>query len=140
MAKQKPTYVITTYGVYKNWDERSKLLPEILEFTSKITAKENLEFGFTLNAKKAKGQKLTYTIFHPDIPDEQGQVMAPFIGNVYVDNNNWDFYLGDSIWLPLHNKLGTWRMVIELNGKMIAEKKFDVSLEQSNSFMKKHGY
>ncbi|MGL1958463.1 MAG: DUF3859 domain-containing protein [Colwellia sp.] len=141
MAKQKPIYSITTYGIYKHWDEHSKELPKIIEFTQKVNAKENIEFGFTLNVKKAKGKKLTYTIYHPNIPDDQGLVMPPFSGDIYVENNNWDFYLGDCIWPPIDNKLGVWRMTIDLNGQVIAEKSFEVTREDpEGSFKKRYGY
>ena len=133
MAKQKPIYQITTYGIYDHWDENSKTLPKITQFTTAITAVENIEFGFTLNVKKAKGRKLTYTIYHPDIPDDKGKVMLPFTGDVYVENNNWDFYLGDSLWLPLDNKVGVWHMTIEDMGNIIAEKKFIVSLTENDA-------
>ena len=132
MAKQKPIYKIITYGVYDHWDENSKLLPKITQFTTDIIAQENIEFGFTVNVKKAKGKKLTYTIYHPNIPDDSGKVMPPFSGDVYVENNNWDFYLGDSIWLPLDNKLGLWDMTIEDDGKVIAQKKFNVFIDESD--------
>ena len=140
MAKQKSSYSVTTYGIYEHWDSNAKQLPKIIEFTNTVTAIEDIEFGFTFNAKRAKGQKLTFNIFHPDIPDDNGNVMAPFTGEVYVDNNNWDFYLGDCIWLPLHNKVGCWRMTIEHNGKVLAEKQFDIILEEHNEFKRKHGY
>jgi len=132
MAKQKPSYTIVTYGIYDHWDEKSKQLPKIVKFTTDVTAREKVEFGFTLNAKKAKGRKLTYTIFHPDIPDDDGCIMLPFSGDVYVDNNNWDFYLGDNIWLPLHNKLGVWHMTIEDAGNIIAQKKFTISIDDND--------
>ena len=102
-----------------------------------------IEFGFIINCKKAKGNKLRYCIFHPDIPDDKGDIMPPFEGDVYVENNDWDFYLGDTIWPPLENKLGDWRMIIELDGKVLAEKTFSVLVEHGDGeiqFWKKRGY
>lgn len=55
--------------------------------------------------------------------------MAPFDGEEYVGSNDWDFYLGDTIWAPIENKLGIWRMTIELGGKVIAEKRFELCEE-----------
>lgn len=143
MSKLKSLYTISSYGLYKHWDEKSKELPKIVEFTTEVSAKEDIEFGFILNAKKAKGKKLTYTIYHPDIPDENNNIMAPFSGDIYVRTNNWDFYLGDSIWLPLENKTGIWHMTITDNDNVIAEKKFNVFIERpndENQFWKKRGY
>ena len=87
MSKLKSHFTISSFGIYDHWDEKTKNLPKITEFTCKIPATLNIEFGFILDAKKAKGKKLSYTIYHPDIPDEKGEPMAPFCGEVYVRNN-----------------------------------------------------
>ena len=90
-----------------------------------------------------KGKKITYCIYHPNIKDEQGKIRAPFSGDVYIKDNSWHFYLGDTIWEPLHNKLGNWRMTIECDKKIIADKTF--SLNEPNdditsSIWKRAGY
>ena len=69
--------------------------------------------------------------------------MAPFSGDVYVANNDWDFYLGDTIWPPRDNKVGDWRMTIELAGEVLAEKTFSVLVEHGDGeiqFWKHRGY
>lgn len=129
MAKNKYTVFMTSYGVYTQWDERNKQLPKLIEVTTDIPARESIEFGFVVNIKKAKGIKLQYVINHPDILGEDGIAMAPFTGDVYVSNNNWDFYLGDTLWLPLENKLGHWNMRLEHDGNLLAEKTFVVDIE-----------
>ncbi|MEZ6120347.1 MAG: DUF3859 domain-containing protein [Pirellulaceae bacterium] len=43
-----------------------------------------------------------------------------------MKTNDWNFYLGDTIWSPIHDKLGTWRMWVELDGRIIGEKSFEV--------------
>jgi hypothetical protein len=48
--------------------------------------------------------------------------MPPFIGEVHVRNNDWNFYLRDTLWEPLENQIGDWRMMIELEGRVIAQK------------------
>ena len=143
MRKLKSNFTISSYGIYKLWDEKSKELPRIKSFTTDIPARLNIEFGFILKATKAKGKQLSYTIYHPDIPDEDGEVMPPFTGEVHVRNNDWDFYLGDTLWEPIENKMGDWRMVIELEGRIIAQKTFSVLLEHGDAemlFWKKRGY
>jgi hypothetical protein len=117
------------YGVYTQWDETSKQLPKLVEVTTDIPARENIEFGFVVKFKKAKGLKFNYTIYHPDIPDEYNNILPPFTGELYVKNNDWDFYLGDTLWQPLNNKLGHWRMALEHNGSILAEKTFIVDIE-----------
>jgi hypothetical protein len=136
MSKLKHYFTISSFGIYDHWDEKTKSLPKITKFTCDIPATLNVEFGFILNAKKAKGKKLNYSIYHPDIPDEQGQPMQPFRGEVYVRNNDWEFYLGDTLWTPIENKLGDWRMTIESEGKIVAEKTFSVLLEHGDDEIK----
>ena len=143
MSKLKSYFTISSFGIYDHWDEKTKTLPKITEFTCKIPATLNIEFGFILHAKKAKGKKLSFTIYHPDIPDEKGQPMPPFYGEVYARNNDWQFYLGDTLWAPIENKLGDWRMVIKSDGKIVAEKTFSVLMEHGDGelkFWKKRGY
>lgn len=143
MAKSTPLITMQSYGVYSQWDEKSKALPQIESFTTKVNAQLDIEFGFIINIKKAKGEKLHYCIYHPDIPDNDGEVMPPFDGIEYVKDNNWDFYLGDTLWAPIENKVGDWRMTLELNGKIIADKTFTVELESQRNetdFWRARGY
>lgn len=143
MSKLKSKFSIVSYGIYDTWDEKSKLLPIIKDFTTQIPAQIDIEFGFILHVLKGKGLRLDYSIFHPNIVDKNGEVMPPFTGEVYVRNNDWEFYLGDTIWAPIDDKTGDWRMVIELKGNVIAEKTFSVLVEYGDGeiqFWKKRGY
>ncbi|KDC52356.1 DUF3859 domain-containing protein [Pseudoalteromonas sp. S3431] len=143
MAKTKPVVTLQSHGIYSKWDSESKALPQIEQFTTNVIAEVDVEFGLIVNIKKGKGEKLHYCIYHPDIPDSHGDVMDPFEGDVYVKNSDWNFYLGDTLWLPIENKLGDWRMTIELNGKVIADKTFKVALEAERTetdFWKNRGY
>lgn len=133
MAKHKPIIEIMTYGVHSHWDSTSKELPKIKQFTTEITATEGVEFGFITNIKKAKNEIINFSIFHPGIINKEGNTLAPFKGEIYIRNNNWDFYLGDTIQLlhptlGLKSNLGIWRMTLELQGKTIAQKSFTVSM------------
>ncbi|MEP7704505.1 DUF3859 domain-containing protein [Paraglaciecola sp. 25GB23A] len=143
MSKLKANFTIDSYGIYQEWNEKSKQLPLINDFTTKIPALVNIEFGFILRVVKGKGLRLDWTIYHPDIIDKKGQVMAPFTGEVYVRNNDWQFYLGDTLWEPIADKTGDWLMVIECAGKIIAEKTFSVLTEYADGeiqFWKRRGY
>ena len=131
MAKRKPRIRIRSFGIYSKWDSGSKQLPKIKEFTTRVKAEIDVEFGFVVNIVGAKNQELTYCIYHPDIPDDMGKIRAPFDGVVFVKTNDWDFYLGDTIWPPVHNKLGDWRMTLELDGKVIADKTFELFSDES---------
>lgn len=134
LAKHKPIIEIITYGIHSHWDSASKELPKVTLFTTEITATKGIEFGFITNIKKAKNEVVNYCIYHPGIVNKDGGTLAPFKGEIYVRNNNWDFYLGDTIQLlhptqGLKSNLGTWRMVLEMHGKVIAQKSFTVSTE-----------
>lgn len=126
MAKRKIEVNISTYGVYKHWDAGSPDLPSIAQFTTRVPAFVGIEFGFVANVKGAKNQKLTYWIEHPGILDAEGRTRPPFDGQVHVKTQDWNFYLGDTIWEPIEDKLGPWRMWIELQGALVAEKTFEV--------------
>jgi hypothetical protein len=123
---KKPAASIRSYGIYHHWDADSKELPDVREFTERVPAEIDIEFGFVVNIKHAKNQELGYCIDHPGIKDDQGRRRAPFDGTVYIKTNDWDFYLGDTIWEPIDDKLGPWRMYVELDNKIIAEKTFEV--------------
>ena len=137
MAKQKPMITIRSYGIYSLWQSKSKDLPKIQEFTLDIPAEIDIEFGLTINIKNARGAKIYYTINHPGILDESGQPRAAFTGEVHVTNNDWAFYLGDTIWAPIEDKCGDWEMSIKLKDKLIAHKTFTVSAPSSNEALKK---
>lgn len=126
MAKRKPVVRMKSYGVYSKWESASKNLPRIAEFTLRVPARIDIEFGFIVNIKGAKNRELIYCIDHPGIHDAEGNLREPFDGSVYVKSNDWDFYLGDTIWEPVEDKLGQWHMHLELDGKVIAEKSFEV--------------
>ena len=126
MPKRKPEVRIRSYGVYSNWDAKTKLLPKIEEFTTRVPATIDIEFGFIINIKWAKNSELDYCIDHPGILDANGKRRAPFDGSVYVKTNDWDFYLGDTIWEPIKDKLGPWKMSVEMDGTLVAEKTFEI--------------
>ena len=129
MAKYKPVTKMQTYGIHSQWQSKSKHLPSIEKFTTDIPAEIDIEFGFIVNIKKARGAKIRFCIAHPGILDAEGNVRAPFTGEVHVTNNDWQFYLGDTVWSPIADKCGDWRMTIELDNKILADKTFKISPE-----------
>lgn len=140
MAKRSVVVEMTSYGVYTTWDSKSKNLPKITDFTTQVYADVDVEFGFTVNIKKAKGQKIRYCICHPDITNDDGEVLEPFEGVEHITSNDWDFYLGDTIWLPIDNKIGPWRMEIQLQGKIVAEKTFNLVARDEGEFWRRRGF
>ncbi|MCH1921351.1 DUF3859 domain-containing protein [Shewanella sp. A3A] len=144
MSKLKPDVTVLQSGIFSKWDEDSKELPKFLQATVHIPAELDIEFGFVARIRKAKNQLMRYCIYHPDITDDEGEVMAPFDGEVYVESNDWKFFLGDTIWAPLANKVGRWRMTLEIRGQVVAEQSFKVHYrdeeEQIGNFWKRRGF
>lgn len=140
MAKRSPITEMSSYGIYSGWDSKSKQLPKIKQFTLRVPAEIDIEFGYIINIKKAKGQKIQYCIEHPHITADSGEVLAPFSGEVHINSNDWDFYLGDTIWEPIDNKVGPWKMRVMLNEKVVAEKTFELYACDEGEFWKKRGF
>lgn len=145
MAKLKPQFTIESYGIYNGWQDNGKSLPKIQHCTSLIPAQVDVEFGIVIRALKAKGQKIYWCIQHPDISDKKGRTMPPFEGQEQIRNNNWQFYLGDTVWLPEHNKVGIWRMSITCNAQIVADKLFTLTsdcleAEAESRFWKRRGF
>lgn len=130
MAKSKSTYEMISWGIYQGWDRSSKSLPKLMAHETTIPARLGIEFGYILNIKKAKGKKVHFCIDHPPFFDSSGNISPPFTGDLYVKSNDWDFYLGDTLWDPIEDKVGEWRLVTELDGEVIAEKIFHIQFEE----------
>ncbi len=122
MAKRKPETRVRSYGIYTAWDSEAKALPDLKEVTTKIPAQVDIEFGMIVNIKGAKNSELFFCIDHPGILDREGVRRDPFDGSVFVKTNDWHFFLGDTIWEPIADKLGPWRLTLELDGKIVADK------------------
>lgn len=140
MAKRSAIVEMTSYGIYSTWDSRSKELPKIQEFTTQVPAELDIEFGFIVNIKKAKGKKLSFCIAHPNITSKSGELLDPFEGEEHINSNDWDFYLGDTIWAPMSDKVGPWRMTIELDGRVVADKTFHLYAKDEGQFWKRRGF
>lgn len=122
MGKRKFDITLYSYGEYSTWDRNSKALPKILNISDTVEAEIGTEFGYVLKIKKAKGLKLNFRIIHPPFNDEFGIPADDFTGEVYINSNDYEFFLGDCIWEPLDEKLGNWRLLTELEGQVIADK------------------
>lgn len=126
MPKKKIEVRLRSCGIYESWDPDSPELPRFIEATRRVEARVGVEFGLVVNILGAKNKKLNYCIDHPGIHDDAGKVRPPFDGTVYVEKNDWNFYLGDTVWEPIFDKLGQWRMTLELDGKLLADEVFEL--------------
>ena len=126
MAKRKPEIELYSYGIYTEWDRNARTIPKLREITHNIPCKLDVEFGYVLKIKKAKGAKIDLEIHHPPIKDENGKLMPVFRGELYVNSNDFEYFQGDTVWEPIKEKAGIWTLVTFLDGKEIARKKFQV--------------
>lgn len=130
MAKRKVEVRLRSCGIYTDWDKESKRLPRFKAATRRVRADVGVEFGLIVDIRGAKNKELTFCIDHPGILDAEGKRRPPFDGTVFVKQNDWKFFLGDTIWEPVDDKLGDWRMTLELDGKVVADETFELYLDE----------
>lgn len=119
MAK-KFKYKIKSYGIYDKFDNASKDLPRFLERTLTIPCKLDIEFGYVLHITGGKGKKIYFEIDHPPFNNDHGEIAPPFTGEVYITSNDYRFFLGDTVWEPIEDKLGPWHLKTFCDDKQIA--------------------
>ncbi|WDE96130.1 DUF3859 domain-containing protein [Lentisphaera profundi] len=134
MARKKPTWKMLSYGIHTNWEKGSKELPKLKKFSWEIPARLDIEFGYVLNIKQARGKKLEFTIEHPNFIDlKTGEIAPSFCGEIFVRSNDWDFFLGDTLWAPVEDKIGTWTLTTKLDGELLVKKRFTISPDNNLS-------
>jgi hypothetical protein len=121
MAKQKPEIKIESCGLYTPLDKKGKALPKLVRFTEEIPCELDVEFGYILHIRKGRGMKLTFQIDHPTFICDEGDP-NPFVGEEYVRESDWKFFLGDTTWEPLEDKAGDWRIRTWLDGDLVADR------------------
>jgi hypothetical protein len=126
MAKKKFEVKLISWGIYTQWNSITKDLPKLIKMTRDIPCELDVEFGYILNIKKAKNKKIHYCIHHPQIPDAAGVPMAPFAGEEFIKQNDWNFFIGDTIWAPLADKKGPWRITLVIEQQLVADETFQL--------------
>ncbi len=121
---KKPIVKIKNFGIYTNWNKRTseKELPELLKYTDKIPAQLQIEFGYILHIVKGKGLKIDFHIDHPPFCDKFGMIAPPFKGEMHINSNDFFFFLGDTLWEPIEDKIGAWVLKSFIKGELVAEK------------------
>jgi len=122
MAKSKPKVKIKNCGLYTPLENEGKELPKLIRFTDEIPCELGVEFGYILHIRKGRGLKLTFQIDHPPFLRADGEIDPPFTGEVYVRSNDWKFFLGDTVWKPVEDKAGEWRIRTWLDGDLVADR------------------
>ena len=108
MSKRKISWELYSYGIYSSWERTSKKLPKLLEITDKIKIQPDIEFGYVIKIKGAKGKTIDFKIDHPPFKDNNANTEPPFKGRYFVNSNDYEFFLGDTVWEPYEDKLGEW--------------------------------
>ena len=121
MARKKPEVTMHSYGLYDGWNRDSKDLPNLVKITTEIEAALEVEFGYILRIRNARNGKITFRIEHPPFKGNNGEIAPSFVGELYVKNNDFRFFLGDTIWAPVEDKRGPWRLITWLDGDKVAD-------------------
>ena len=112
-----------SYGQYDGWNHDSKNLPKLVKITTEVENALDVEFGYILRIRNARNSKITFRIEHPPFKNADGETAPPFDGEIYVKTNDFRFFLGDTIWAPVEDKRGEWRLITWLDGEKVADKK-----------------
>lgn len=113
---------IINFGKYSEWDRDSHALPVFQELTDTVTAELGVEFGMMVEIRKARGRYLDFEIDHPAFTDADGHPEPPFTGTFRVKHNPFQFFLGDTIWAPVEDKKGPWKLTISFEGQVLVTK------------------
>lgn len=117
---------IINYGEYNEWDRENTNLPKFKELTTEVKAAIGVEFGMIVEIKKARGRYLDFLIEHPPFKNSDGKIEEPFTGTFRVKHNPFHFFLGDTVWEPVGDKLGSWKLSILLDGEVLVTKKIEL--------------
>lgn len=110
---------LINYGKYSEWDRDAGNLPKFLELTQVVKAEMGVEFGMIVQIRKARGRYLDFLIEHPPFNDEHGEPAPPFRDTFRVKHNPFHFFLGDTVWAPIEDKLGDWKLSILLEDQVL---------------------
>jgi hypothetical protein len=124
MVRRRVEVKEINYGLYEAWDRAGKMLPGFLKFTDQIPARPGVEFGYILEIRGAKRAELTFEIIHPSgIHDPEGNRMPDvFRGREIIPQNEYRFFLGDTVWVPIAEKCGPWRLKTFIDGEPVADR------------------
>ena len=122
MARKKPEVDVHSYGLYEGWNREGRELPRLVSMAVEIEAKLDIEFGYVLRIRNARNARITFRIEHPPFKDSAGKPAPPFEGELFVKTNDYRFFLGDTVWSPVEDKRGAWRLITWLDGEKVADK------------------
>ena len=124
MAKRKLTATEMSYGIYEPWQKGARTVPQIRQFTDQIPGELGIEFGYVLRLIGGRGQVLNYRIEHPAFKDERGKLVGAFTGTQPITDNDYQFFLGDTLWEPVLPKCGYWTLITSHQGNELHRRRF----------------
>ena len=119
---------MVNWGIYTQWDRTAKGLPKLIRRTREVPAEIDIEFGYTLEFKGAKGALISFEMKHPPFCDDRGEVLPDFTGEQIINSNEWRFFLGDTVWAPAEDKCGVWELITYLDDEEVARERFTLFL------------
>lgn len=126
MSRTRLQHNLRSYGLYEAWNGDHKSVPRIQSFTTDIPCRVGIEFGYVIHFLHGRGEKLDFEIDHAPWLNDQGAVEPSFRGTFYIRDNEFDFFLGDTIWEPWQEKCGPWTLRTWHKGQLLAEKTFEL--------------
>lgn len=121
--KNRPLEIeLINYGRYSEWDGENSNLPKFIELTDQIETQLGVEFGMIVEIRKARGRYLDFEIDHPPFKDADGNTEPVFRDTFRVKHNPFQFFLGDTVWAPIEDKKGYWKLSILLENEVLITK------------------
>ncbi|MCH2174188.1 MAG: DUF3859 domain-containing protein [Lentisphaeria bacterium] len=126
MPKKKIEVEYYSFGIYDGWEPDSDQIPQIVKHTTKIPAQLGLEFGYVIDIHGARGQWLDFQIDHPPFKNEKGNIAPSFKGKEYISSAEYRFFVGDTFWEPIQDKVGKWTLSCWIQKQLVAQKTFQI--------------
>jgi hypothetical protein len=124
VAKKQADVQIYSHGIYDGWDKHSRAIPTLAKMTTEVPAVLGVEFGFILKVRGGRGKFIDFCIDHPPFQNDGGEIALPFEGREFIKGSDFQFFLGDTIWAPVDDKVGDWTITCWIEGEQVAEKTF----------------
>ena len=131
MSKKKKPIItkLISYGLYAKWSNSCDELPKFLKHTTTIPGRIESEFGFMLEIKNGRGKNVDYVVKHPRFTDQNNNVEPIFTGTIPIRKSPFTVYIGETLWEPIDDKIGSWELTAKIDGKVIHREKFNIVKE-----------
>lgn len=128
MSQRRLRASVRSFGIYQPWTGKRSEVPRLVRFGDHVPAELGIEFGYILRIRDGSGAMIDWRIEHPPFVGPSGKVAPAFTGRFGVKGNDFDFFLGDTVWEPIADKCGPWTMITSYQGQELARQSFLVSM------------